>query len=73
MSAAWEQLAAAGLEMVQGLGVLAQLAPDTQGQLLALILAPTRCIGAETAAYVEVEDLSSAAVQKAVAVSTKCL
>ena len=60
MSAAWEQLAAAVLAMVRGDAgsALAQVPPKIQGMLVALMLAPTRCIGAETAAYEEAETLS---------------
>ena len=60
MSAAWEQLAAAVLAMVRGDAgsALAQVPPKIQGMLVALMLAPTRCVGAETAAYEEAETLS---------------
>jgi hypothetical protein len=71
MSNAWAQLAAAVVSMVRGdasAGRLAQLPPETQGHLLALVLSPTRCIGSEAAAYPDTEDLSSTAVQEAVEV-----
>ena len=60
MSAAWEQLAAAVLAMVRGDAgsALAQVPPKIQGMLVALMLAPTRCIGAETAAYEAAEALN---------------
>lgn len=68
MSAAWEQLASGALAMVRGdaaaAGTLALLPPETQGELVALVLSPTRCIGAEAAAYEAAEELSGADVKE---------
>ena len=72
MSAAWEQLAAAVLAMIQGdaSNTLTLLPPDTQGALVSLVLTPTRCIGSEAASFVAAEDMSGADIKNAMLVSS---